>query len=297
MVYTLGESLLDIIFTSGLELTARPGGSMLNTAVSLGRCQVQVSLISELGDDRTAEIILGFLDENRVERRYVRKYFRQATSVALAFLDEAKVPQFSIHKSYPVKRHLAAPAEFSDDDILLFGSMYSLDPAIRSQLHHILVTARQAGALLCYDPNIRSHNLDIPEMREALQENLALAHLVKASTEDLFNIYGDMETAVYAERILQLNPDAAVIITRGGEGASCFYGNKRLDMPAEPVNVVSTIGAGDAFTAGIARALVRSGKKPALARMGMDELLRSGIAFASAVCATMDNYVPHEFRI
>jgi fructokinase len=59
MIYTLGESLLDIIFSSEDEIIARPGGSMLNTSVSLARCGKAVHLISELGDDKTAGIILG----------------------------------------------------------------------------------------------------------------------------------------------------------------------------------------------------------------------------------------------
>ena len=114
MVYTLGESLLDIIIDSPESINAQPGGSMLNTAVSLGRAGVSVSLISELGDDDTAGLILQFLHDNKIRTKHVKKYYHQQTTVALAWLDEHKVPSFSIYKTYPVRRRLVAPASFTD---------------------------------------------------------------------------------------------------------------------------------------------------------------------------------------
>ena len=129
MVYTLGESLLDIIFTSTEEITARPGGGMLNTAISLGRCGIPVSLISELGDDQTASTVVQFLAKNNVSSKYIKKYYRQNTSVALAFLDEQKIPSFSIHKSYPLQRRLVSPESFSSDDVLFLSwSVFLLIP-------------------------------------------------------------------------------------------------------------------------------------------------------------------------
>ena len=62
MVYTLGESLLDIILNTIDNVIASPGGAMLNTAVSLGRLDVPVSLITELGDDSTSAQIMSFLE-------------------------------------------------------------------------------------------------------------------------------------------------------------------------------------------------------------------------------------------
>ncbi len=49
MIYTLGESLLDIIFTDEQNIIANAGGGMLNTSISLSRAGIDVSLISELG--------------------------------------------------------------------------------------------------------------------------------------------------------------------------------------------------------------------------------------------------------
>lgn len=296
MVYTLGESLLDIIFTSTEEITARPGGGMLNTAISLGRCGVPVSLISELGDDQAASTILEFLDKNKVNTKYIKKYYRQNTSVALAFLNEQKIPSFSIHKSYPPQRRLVSPESFSSDDVLFFGSLYSLDKEIRSQLKEILVRAKQASATICYDPNIRRHSLESPEIRQALTENISLSNLIKASEEDMQNIFGHDSTAGYARKIREINPAALFILTRGEKGAIGFDHNSSIDLPAKETELVSTIGAGDAFNAGIVYSMFNAAFPIKRVETPLEKMMKAGIDFSAAVCATLDNYVGDKFR-
>ncbi|MBU3927393.1 MAG: carbohydrate kinase, partial [Bacteroidetes bacterium] len=74
MNYTLGESLLDIIFTNLNDVAAKPGGSMLNAAVSLGRMNLPVTHISEMGSNMVAELMLDFLEKNGVNTDYITQY-------------------------------------------------------------------------------------------------------------------------------------------------------------------------------------------------------------------------------
>lgn len=299
MIYTLGESLLDIILNSPDELHARPGGAMLNTAVSLARSGIKVSLISELGDDDTAQLILDFLKKNRIVTKAVKKYYHHHTTVALAFLNPHKVPSFSIYRSYPLQRRLISPGNFTDKDILIFGSLYSLDKDIRADLVHILITAKRAGTLLIYDPNIRTHNLNEERGRQALEENITFADLVKGSDDDFKTIFGEQPPEDHYNDIRKINPDAAFILTLGAEGVIGFRDETSIRLPAEKVNVVSTIGAGDAFTSGMAYFLNQSKtdrkKLKELSENEFRALLQSGIKFSSAVCGTMENYVPVNF--
>ena len=306
MIYTLGESLLDIIFKNTNNLLARPGGGMLNTAVSLGRSGVDVSLISELGDDETAKMIVDFLKNNGVGTKYVKKYYHQHTSVALAFLNEQKVPSFSIYKTYPEKRRLIFPSEITEADILVYGSLYSLDPAIRNDIVEIIVSAKQGGALLCYDPNIRQHNLDDPEIRMAFKENVSFANIIKGSDEDFNNIFGPLSEDDYFSEILKINPEALFIFTKGPEGVIGFYKDSRIDLPAIETNVVSTIGAGDAFNAGMVYYLNKIKDKSRKSKRSEDpdlsgikdldadgfrKMLEAGLGFSSEVCGSVDNYI------
>lgn len=290
MVYTLGESLLDIIFDGPKNIVAKSGGGMLNTSVSLGRSGIEVSLISELGDDETAKFILGFLKENHVHINHIKKYYHQNTSVALAYLDEQKVPSFSIYKSYPENRRLISPNAFNEGDILIYGSLYSIDPIIRNEVLEIISHAKNEGALLCYDPNIRRHNLDKPELRKALNENFAFADVIKGSDEDFRNIFGENQVDYYREEIRKINPDALFVLTLGKQGVIGYYADQKNILPADQVKVISTIGAGDAFNAGMAYYLVKYGNDKTKDDF-LINLLQSGLKFSAEVCSTMDNYV------
>lgn len=295
MVYTLGESLLDIIFENQQNAVAKAGGGMLNTSVSLARSGVGVSLISELGDDKTAEIILQFLAENKVESKFIKKYYQQKSTVALAFLNEQKVASFSIYKSYPQKRRLVYPDKLSDKDMFVFGSLYSLFPEIRIEIKMILSAAKKVGALICYDPNIRSHNLDDSEIRNSLVENIAFSDLVKASDEDMRTIFGELSHEEYYEEISKINPKAVFVLTLGAEGVVGFNQACKIELPAEEVEVVSTIGAGDAFNAGMIYYLSKTEfsdvRKSILEEQNFREMLLSGLKFSAEVCSTLENYV------
>lgn len=299
MIYTLGESLMDIIFTDSNQITAKAGGGMLNTAISLSRSGVQVSLISELGDDRTASFIIDFLKKNKVNIQNIKKYYHQKTSVAIAHLNEFKVPSFSIYKSYPKNRRLIQPKNFNTGDILLFGSLYSLDPVIRNEVVEIIVKAKKEGALIIYDPNIRSHNLDRPELRAALNQNFSFADIIKGSEEDFMNIFGKGTADNYFKEVQKLNQDAYFIFTMGENGVTGYKGEEKIDLPAKEIEVVSTIGAGDAFNAGMAYFLVKNEDDKNIVDNKssaplLEGLLRSGLNFSAKVCSTLDNYVPNK---
>ena len=298
MIYTLGESLLDIIFSDPNQITAKAGGGMLNTAVSLSRAGVEVSLISELGDDKTASIIINFLEQNNIHCQHIKKYYHQTTSVAVAHLNELKVPSFSIYKSYPKNRRLIQPKKFTKNDILIFGSLYSIDPEIRSEVVEIIVNAKKGGALLIYDPNIRRHNLDQPEFRAALNENFSFAHIIKGSEEDFLNIFGNQTNGIYHDEIRKINKDAYFVITMGEKGVTGYKYVDKLDLPAKEIKVVSTIGAGDAFNAGMAYFLFNYGVRKVLDnstnKTFLEGMLCSGLEFSAKVCSTLDNYIPNK---
>lgn len=295
MVYTLGESLLDIIINSNNEVKSIPGGAMLNTSVSLTRADVDVELISEIGNDVPAEIILRFLSQNIVGSYYIKKYPDTKSPVALAFLDKNKKPSYTFLKNYPEKRTLDNIPQFFPNDILLFGSFYSLDRAIRPHVVTILNKAKEAGITIIYDPNIRhASHLQSPEIRMAVIENIKYADIVKGSDEDFTNIFGIENPEAQIEEIRKINNNSVNIITLGAKGVICDFERQRINLPALETEIVSTIGAGDAFNAGIIYAL--SHLKIHKSRFGsyLKAILNSGLKFSAQVCNSMENYVPEK---
>ncbi len=298
MVYTLGEMLLDVLAEKEIQpeeylAFGHPGGAMLNAAVSLARAGTTTALVSEAGKDAIGDFLIRFLKNNGVSTKFIRQYPGHPTSVALARLDKRKKPDYTFKKHYPAERNLLLPEPFKPDDLLLFGSLYALDPAIRPEIEKILRAAQKAGTRLVYDPNIRmAEQLSDKTRRQALFENLKMADIIKGSDEDFGAVFGTQTPEGYVAALQQINPEAVIFITLGERGALAARGNRLIRKPARKTEVVSTIGAGDGFNAGVIARMVQKklGLEDIPARL--EEYLDSGIAFSAAVCGSKDNYIP-----
>ena len=100
-IYAIGETIYDIIFKNDEPLTAKAGGAMLNTAVSLGRLGLTIHLVSEYATDRAGDIINGFLHDNGVDTSLIYRYKDGKTALSLAFLNDAGEAKYSFYKIYP----------------------------------------------------------------------------------------------------------------------------------------------------------------------------------------------------
>ncbi len=303
MVYALGEMLLDVITEEKIapeEYIAHghPGGAMLNAAVSLARSGIKTALVSETGGDTIGCYLVDFLKENGVITTFIQQYDGLKASVALATLDSQKKARYTFLKNYPARRKLLSPVQFSSADLLVFGSLYALDPAIRPQLTSILHKAKAAGSILVYDPNIRKpEQLSDPLRKKALEENLEMADIIKGSDEDFHAIFGQHPVENHLARLQHDHPGALVFITLGKKGAMAFYQHQLWKQAALKVPVVSTIGAGDGFNAGIISAIVRQNLLRQQLYANIPLLLKTGIQFSAAVCGSKENYIPRKSQI
>ena len=296
MIYTFGESLMDVIISPDGNTVTKPGGSQLNVAVSLGRSGKKVAMISEIGNDPVGKILSDFLSENGITTDLLQIYPGMKTSLALAFLDDQKKPSYSFYKMYPEERSLREPPVFSPEDVFIFGSMYSRDPDIKEFLEDYFSQARRGGAVIFYDPNVRhNHQISKEENREMLMKNLAAADIIKGSDEDFGNIFGVVSITEMKNALRKINYGAVLVVTTGAGGSTAFYKDLEVKMEAPKIDVVSTIGAGDAFTAGMVNSLVGqklTGKLHGLNEGHLKKMLSEGTRFSTLVCWSMDNYIP-----
>lgn len=293
-VFTIGETVFDIIFQNGGIKTGRAGGSMLNASVSLGRLGLNVSFISELGNDKLGDLIISFLEFNNVNAMYVDRFADGKTPVALAFLDEHRDATYSFYKSYPEQRLQQKMPVVSENDIVLFGSFFSISPAVRAPVVQFIRQARSAGAIIIYDPNIRSpHKNDLPVLVPMIHENLALADIVRASHEDFETIF-EIKNAQEAFGLLKNYGDAILIFTRGGGEISVFAKDYAKEYAVPKIRVVSTIGAGDSFNAGLVFSLIgqniSKSEIKSLDEKQWKSIIDKGIKLSSQVCESFDNY-------
>jgi len=122
------------------------------------------------------------------------------------------------------------------------------------------VVERAAGrCLVSYDPNARPQLMGDPQAARARVERIvAAADVVKVSDEDVAWL-APGEDPVAVVRAWQASGPAVVVLTRGGDGATGVVGGRAVDVPAPPVTVVDTVGAGDAFMSGLLDAIADAG--------------------------------------
>lgn len=297
-IYAVGETILDIIFKDGQAVTSRPGGSSFNASITLGRLGAPVTFISELGNDRVGDLIRDFLHENGVSSRYVSRYEKGQSAIALAFLNKKSDAEYQFYKDYPHQRLDVEFPDFKANDLLMFGSFYALNPGIRPRVKELLEKAKAAGSTIIYDPNFRSSHLaERDQLLDIILENMDFASIVRASDEDLLNIFG-VDTAKEAWKKIG-SRCSALICTANAHGVHLITRKMDFLLDVEEITPLSTIGAGDTFNAGLLYGISKAGytrdQLEGLERKEWETLIKRAISFAREVCLSYDNYLPLEF--
>ncbi len=297
-IFAIGETVFDIIFKDGKPVASTPGGSMLNTAVSLGRLGLDVHFISEYGKDTVGNLVDDFLRSNGVGTNYAYRYDEFPSSLALAFLNRDNNAEYSFYKRYPEKRLDVAFPELTSDDIVIYGSFYGIEPDIYVRLKPFLEQAHAKNTLVIYDPNFRKAHLSGMDIyRPIMMENFGHADIIKGSDEDFENIFGTL-TAVESWKHVGDNCDMLVYTANKNHVELCMPDVHDL-YPVPPITPVSTIGAGDTFNAGLIFSLVTQGiGKSELKRLSNTQrtaIIGSAIKLAGHVCMSYDNYISPEF--
>jgi fructokinase len=293
-IFTIGETTYDISFRNGNPIGACSGGSAYNSAISLGRCGLPVSLISTFGNDPVGDLSSDFLLKNGVNCDLIKRFDGQSR-IALAFFDPDNNASYSFYQAskdvfpeYPVPHQ---------NDIILLGSSFALRDSGRENLIGFLQMAKDLGCIIIYDPNARQLVTDQPEIVNKILQNISLATIVKGSDEDFQNIFGLIDGESVFSQISD-SGNKVLVYTKGVDGAELFARDFHLKIAAKETMVVSTIGAGDNFSAGIIYELynqmINNILFEDLTPDSWEGIMNAGILFASEVCGSSQNYLSEE---
>lgn len=263
----IGETVLDILFKNDQPQKAVPGGSTFNSIVSLGRAGVPCTMVTEVGGDHIGDLTCRYLRENGVSDQFVRRHDGTKSHITLAFLDEHNDAQYIFYKDHASAALDGALPHIQADDIVLFGSFFAINPAIRPAVRSMLLEAHKAGAWMYYDINFRKpHIPDIPAVMANIEENMRLANIVRGSMEDFEYLYNLTDADSIYERV---RPFCPTLILTDGARMIRFYSPAGCETyPVSPIETVSTVGAGDNFNAGYIYAM-RKGIDDSAARIAM----------------------------
>ena len=290
----IGETIVDIIFKNNQPISAKPGGSTFNTLISLGRLNVPCFFISEIGNDRLGENAKQCLHENNIPTDYMYQFSDGKSPVALAFLDENNNADYVFYKDYPKQRLNIEFPSVSPNDILIFGSYFSVNPVLRNRILELLHSAKNNDAIIYYDPNYRkSHLPELPDLKDSIEENFAFADIIRGSDEDFLNIYGENDIDTIYAKISRFCTN--FICTKAEKRVFLYTKNFTKTYSTPTIKTISTVGAGDSFNAGILYGLkklnISKQELPDLPEEKWDKLIEYAILFATDVCQSYENYI------
>ena len=261
-VIGIGETVLDILFKNDQPQKAVPGGSTFNSIVSLGRAGVPCVMVTEVGGDHIGDLTCQYLRENGVSDEFVRRHAGTKSHITLAFLDEHNDAQYIFYKDHASAALDGELPHIQASDIVLFGSFFAINPAIRPAVQSMLREARKVGAWLYYDINFRKpHIADIPYVMANIEENMRLANIVRGAMEDFEYLYNLTDADAIYERV---RPFCPTLILTDGARKIRFYSPEGCEtFDVSPIETVSTVGAGDNFNAGYIYAKLKGLDNPA----------------------------------
>jgi fructokinase len=258
MITVVGESLVDVVARAGSdELTIHPGGSPANVAVALSRLGQRTALVTQIGADDYGALIRTHLERNGVEV-ILAGPAGQPTSRALATLDAGGAASYEFDLSWDVRGLRLAEGSAA----VHIGSLgVTLAPGGEQVLRLAESACRGGDVVTSYDPNARpSVTPDRREVAAIAERAAASAHIVKMSDEDLAFLFPGTTPEQLAAKLLGGDrPTQLLVVTMGRDGAMAVTRSSRFAVPAVPVVVVDTVGAGDTFTAALLAGLAEAG--------------------------------------
>ncbi|SMR83598.1 fructokinase [Aliiroseovarius halocynthiae] len=292
MILCCGEALIDMIpeaTQSGRDgFVSHCGGAVFNTAIALGRLGTRTGMLTGLSSDMFGRQLAEALGASRVDTRHVVTSDRPTTLAFVKLVDGHA--SYTFYDENSAGRMLMPddmPPKLTDVSALYFGGIsLACEPGADAYLAFAKRHASSRAVML--DPNIRAGFItDEERYRSRSDALISLADVVKVSDEDLNWInQTPMPLEEKARALLEHGP-AFVIVTRGGEGASGFLKDgAQIDVPAQRVQIVDTVGAGDTFNAGVMAKLSERGQltKEALSTLTPD-IAFEALAFGANVAA------------
>ena len=290
MILCCGEALIDMLPRVSQEgepaFAPFAGGAVFNTSIALGRLGVQPGFFCGISTDLFGELLEAKLDEAGVSSDLA---FRSARPTTLAFVrltdGHASYIFYDENSALRIMTEADLPILPANVTALFFGGI-SLVGEPCGSAYEALMARESESRVTMIDPNIRpSFITDRDSYVARIKSMMAMSDVVKLSDEDLHWLEGEGALDALAGDLIARGTKV-VLITQGSEGSIGYTAQHRVTVPANKVDVIDTVGAGDTFNAGFLAGLQQAGalEKATLANLPEDTL-RDALALGSRTAA------------
>ncbi len=296
----MGELLVDLtqvgVQDNGVAiLAANPGGAPANVAVAAARLGLKPAFIGRVGQDAFGADLRRVLEGNGVDTTGLSADSAVPTTLAVVTVNDAGERSFAFYRSPGADICLESkhvPSSLLENaEIFHFGSVSLTAEPCKSAVLDAAAQAKQAGAIITYDPNYRpalwdSEDRAVNEMRAPLP----LVDILKISDEEVTLVSGETSIELGAEALLSKGI-TLVLITLGAEGV--YYATKAFSghVAGFSVKVADTNGAGDTFFGAFLSRVSHRGGMDNLMQTELEEMLRYANA-AAAITTSRPGAIP-----
>lgn len=241
-VLVVGEALIDVVHRQDGSVDEHPGGSPANVAITLGRLERDVRLLTWIGEDAYGSVVRRWLGASGVTLAEGSTSAAR-TSLATATLDESGAASYSFEIEWRVPSTVTVdPGTLAIHAGSVAATLAPGGPDVVE-----LLGRSQPSVTITYDPNVRPTLMGQPlTVAPRIEELVMLADVVKVSDEDLAWLYPHRAPETSAA-LWQKRQGGLVVMTRGGEGAIAWSPSGIVEVTAPPTTVADTVGAGDSF--------------------------------------------------
>lgn len=259
-IVALGELLIDFTEAgqspSGMRLFEQnPGGAPANLLTVASHMGYQTAFVGKIGDDMHGAFLRETLEKENIDTHALVSDPDVFTTLAFVAIDEKSGErQFSFARKPGADTQLKPEeldeALLSDCKIFHFGSLSLTDDPAKEATLQAVRLAKEAGALISYDPNYRASLWKDPDSAvNAMKSVIPLVDIMKVSDEESLLLTGEKDYEAAVKRLLSMGPKM-VAVTLGKDGVLLSDGTQTEIIPGFQVDAIDTTGAGDSFWGG-----------------------------------------------
>lgn len=169
-----------------------------------------------------------------------------------------------------------------DTRIFHFGTLSMTHDGIRATTKKAIEAAKEAGALISFDPNLREPLWDsLDNAKEQVRWGLGKCDVLKISDNEIQWLTGEEDFTAGVKKIREEFPIPLILVSMGRDGSRAYYGDHYVEVaPFLQKNTIETTGAGDTFCACILNYVLDHGLEALT-----DEQLKEMLTFANAAAS------------